>query len=169
MVKNVSDKSLVREITKAIVREHVNQQVFQDEVIQQLVNTLITVVARNLALNNSLEKKVLNGSFGMVHYIQQHIYAPEKLKAEVIAEAFNISINYVSEYFRKQTGESLQQYITRYKIKLVETRLKFSDMRMNEIALELGFTDESHLNRIFKKHHGASPSQFRKAFREMAK
>ena len=168
LLRNVSDKPLVREITEAIVREHVNQQVFQGEVIQQLVNTLITVVARNIALNNPVEKKAVAGSFGIVHYIQQHIYAPEKLKAENIAKEFNISINYLSEYFKKHTGESLQQYITHYKIKLVETRLQYSDMRMSEIAWELGFTDESHLNRIFKKYVGSSPSEFRKASRKTA-
>jgi len=35
-------------------------------------------------------------------------------------------------------------------------------MRMSEIVDELGFTDESHLNRVFKKHRGVSPSAFRK-------
>jgi AraC-like DNA-binding protein len=36
-------------------------------------------------------------------------------------------------------------------------------MRMSEIVDELGFTDESHLNRVFKKYRGLSPSAFRKA------
>jgi AraC-like DNA-binding protein len=35
-------------------------------------------------------------------------------------------------------------------------------MRINEIAYELNYTDESHLNRAFKKHKGVSPSEFRK-------
>ena len=39
----------------------------------------------------------------------------------------------------------------KYKLKLVENRLLHSEMRINEIAAELGFTDESHLNKLFKK------------------
>jgi AraC-like DNA-binding protein len=35
-------------------------------------------------------------------------------------------------------------------------------MRINEIVYELNFTDESHLNRIFKKYRGVSPTEFRK-------
>lgn len=44
----------------------------------------------------------------------------------------------------------------------METRLLYTDMRINEIAEEFGFTDESHLNRIFKKYKAQSPTAFRK-------
>ncbi|RHJ74332.1 AraC family transcriptional regulator, partial [Parabacteroides sp. AM08-6] len=37
-----------------------------------------------------------------------------------------------------------------------------SQMRICEIVEELGFTDESHLNKFFKKYRGCSPSNFRK-------
>jgi AraC-like DNA-binding protein len=48
-------------------------------------------------------------------------------------------------------------------MRLVETRLLHSDMRINEIAYEFNFTDESHLNRLFKKYKGINPTEFRKA------
>mgnify|MGYP002445661599 FL=1 len=47
-------------------------------------------------------------------------------------------------------------------MKLVENRLLHSEMRISEIVVELGFTDESHLNKLFKKYKGCSPSTFRK-------
>ncbi|WP_261387569.1 helix-turn-helix domain-containing protein [Chitinophaga pinensis] len=45
-----------------------------------------------------------------------------------------------------------------------ETRLLHSDMRITEIAHELNFTDESHLNRTFKKIKGMSPSAYRRQY-----
>lgn len=84
------------------------------------------------------------------------------LKAQSIATHFNISLNYISEYFKKHTAENLQQYIINYKLSLIEIRLKHSDMRLNEIAFEFGFIDESHLSKIFKKYKGRSPSEYRK-------
>lgn len=44
-------------------------------------------------------------------------------------------------------------------------KLQHSDMRINEIADALGFTEESHLNKFFRKQKGQSPRQYRKTFK----
>ncbi|MBL0740441.1 AraC family transcriptional regulator [Chryseolinea lacunae] len=165
ILKNKPDKMLVRALVEGLIREQVNQKELHRELVQQLVNTLITIVARNLALMLPEIKPLQTQqrlSQEMVNYVHQHIYLPESLKAEKIADRFNVAPTYISEYFKKLTGQSLQQYIIVYKLKLAEIRLQYSDMRMNEIAAELNFTDESHLNRMFKKHRGKSPSEFRR-------
>ena len=48
-----------------------------------------------------------------------------------------------------------------YKIKIIEMRLLHTDLNISEIVYELGFSDPSHLNRIFKKYKGISPSEFK--------
>ena len=63
----------------------------------------------------------------------------------------------------------MQQYIIRYKLSLIEIRLLHTNMRAGEIAYVLGFTDESHLARLFKKYMGVSPRQFRKLSAAKAK
>jgi AraC-like DNA-binding protein len=44
---------------------------------------------------------------------------------------------------------------------MIEHRLQFSNKRMNEIAGEFGFTDESHFNKFFRKQNGSSPKSYR--------
>jgi AraC-like DNA-binding protein len=164
ILHNPGDKPLVAMLADAMVREYVNQQEFHKEVIQQLVNTLITIVARNIKRISLGHLPVgKSNTDHIIQYIHEHIYQPEQLKAEVIAAHFNIAATYINEYFRKQTGESLQRYIMKYKLRLVETRLRYSNMRIGEIVNEFSFTDESHLNRVFKKHSGLTPSAFRKS------
>jgi AraC-like DNA-binding protein len=157
------DKPLIRAVCEAIVQEYLDNQGRDNELLQQLINTLLTVVSKNITIH--ISRKENSGdpaSLNIIHYIHQNIYNPEKLKAESIASHFNISANYISEYFKKHTDENLQQYIINYKLALVEIRLKHSDMRMNEIASEFGFTDESHLSKTFRKYKKVSPSVFRK-------
>lgn len=167
ILREEGDKPLVRALAEALIRESGGERSFHREVVQQLVNTLITVVARNISLpmRDSLAQGDDRPALGIINYIHQHIYSPELLRASELAANFNISLNYISEFFKKQTGETLQQYITNYKLKLVESRLRYSDLRMGEIVSELGFTDESHLNRTFKKYRGVSPSAYRKQMR----
>ena len=164
ILRNKSDKGLVKPLIEAIIREHINRDLYDAELIRQIVNTLIIIVARNIAkllpdtINTSTETKALD----ILQYIQNYIYESDKIKSEVIAKHFDISESYLGRYFKKHTNETMQQYITNYKLKLIESRLLHSNMRIGEIALELGFSDESHMNKIFKKQHSVSPSEYRK-------
>lgn len=164
ILENISDKPLIRALAEAIIREQSNNTHNRDEVIAQCINTIITIAARNITIDDVANKKsdTLDESLALLNYIHQHIYEPEKLRIEEIARTFNFSANYINEYFKKHIGESLQQYITKYKVKLIKTRLKHSNMRLNEIADEFGFTDLSHMNRTFKKFTNINPTEYRK-------
>jgi AraC family L-rhamnose operon regulatory protein RhaS len=162
IIRNERDKPLIAAIIDGIVAEYEADQNAQNELIGQLINTLITIVARNITIKCDAKTGGDTVALQIINYVHLNIYDAEKLKAENIAEHFNISINYISEYFKKQTGENLQQFIINYKLSLAETRLRHSNMRLNEIAYELGFTDESHLTKTFKKYKGESPALFRK-------
>jgi len=166
ILKNKIDKPLIASLIKSIINEQANQQIYHQKITEQIVNTIITVVARNIALKLPKNIKETTGEMVLeiLHYIQENIFDSKQLKSNKISEQFNISLNYLGKYFKKQTGETLQEYISNYKLRLIEARLLNSDMRINEIADELNFSDESHLNKVFRKHKGMNPSEFRKKF-----
>jgi AraC-like DNA-binding protein len=164
ILKNKTDKPLIASLVESIRNEQVSQQLYCNRIIEQIINTVITIVARNIALKLPKNIKESTGEpvLEMLHYIQENIFEPKKLRTQKLSGHFNISLNYLGRYFKRQTGETLQSYISNYKMRLIETRLLHSDMRISEIAYEFNFTDESHLNRIFRKFKGVNPSEFRK-------
>jgi AraC-like DNA-binding protein len=165
VLKNKPDEPIVKHIAHALIHEIANNDVYSKDAILHFVNALIAVTARNLTKMKSecIQANTDVRIHSIIDYIQTNIYIPDKLRANIIAEKIGLSETYLGSYFKKQSGETLSLFIARYKLRLIEHKLKFSDMRINEIVSEFKFSDESHLNKFFKKHKGISLTTFRKA------
>ncbi|HEY0176683.1 MAG TPA: AraC family transcriptional regulator [Pedobacter sp.] len=164
LLKNETDKTLADNIIESIIREQINRDSCWDKLTLALVNALIVIVARNIEkyLPERYEDNKEEKALDILQYIHNNIYHPHLIKVDNVSREFGISVTYLGRYFKKHTGKTMQDYIAGYKMKLVENRLLHSSMRIAEIVEELGFADESHLNKFFKKQKGINPSEFRK-------
>jgi AraC-like DNA-binding protein len=164
ILKTEADRRSIINLMEMIINEHLNHSLYHQELIAQLVNTVLVIIARNISqifpekINEASEEKAIS----ILNYIQTNIYYPERLRSEQISRHFGIAESYLGSYFKKHANETLQQYILNYKLKLIENRLLHSNMRITEIADEFGFADKSHLNKIFKKYKGLNPTNFKK-------
>lgn len=163
---NDQDKQQILHIADIILDEHHNPRNYSAEIIADAVSMIISIIARNICKLYCEKQVKAEANKGKVNeiltYVRHEVYDPEKMRIEVIAEHFNMSKNYISIFFKKHTGESLQQYILNYRMRLAENRIRLSDFTISEISHQLGFTDESHLIRHFKKRFGTNPGQYRK-------
>ena len=166
LVKEPADCRMISTLISNMVEEYEQKPSYHEENLQHFVTLILNIIARNVSVNmdasveSTASEPLINK---MLLHIRQNINHSEKLRIDYLASQFNLSANYVGEYFRKFTGESLQHYITQYKIRLVQQRLAYSTLTISQIANELGFTDESHLSRQFRKHKGVSPIEYRKS------
>ncbi len=101
------------------------------------------------------------GSHKVVNYIHENIHTRHLLTVQRIAQAFSISPNYFSNWFRREFNISFREYVTRQRNALLEKRIEHSGMTLKAIANEFDFVDESHLIKYFKKNFGVKPSQYR--------
>ena len=165
IIKEPDDKESLKALMNVLIQNHLSQGVYGNELLVSLVKSILILVARNVQMLPPEEKQQHADlkTLSLLQYIQSNICSPDRLRAEVISKEFAISRNYLGSYFKKQVGMNLQQYILNYKLKLIEERLLHSGLRISEIASEFGFSDKSHLNHIFKKYKGVTPSDFRHA------
>jgi AraC family transcriptional regulator len=68
---------------------------------------------------------------------------------------------HVARVFRRQHGCSIGEFVRRARIDAARTELADGNVSIAEIALRLGFADQSHFHRTFKRITGLTPSEFR--------
>lgn len=92
-------------------------------------------------------------------YIQEH-YRKE-ISLDILAHEMNISPNYLSNLFKKETGENLIEHVTRVRVERAAELLKTTDLKIYEIGKRVGYENEHYFSRVFKKVTGVSPNRYR--------
>lgn len=94
-----------------------------------------------------------------IHYIQEHYR--DSITAEELAGIYNCSASYLYRLFKNQIGVGPIEYLIHVRIHKSKQFLLKSEARIQEIANSVGYTDVYYFSRLFKKHTGCSPLQFR--------
>jgi AraC family transcriptional regulator len=79
-----------------------------------------------------------------------------------LAQQTGFSPYHFARLFRQTTGESPHQFVLRLRIERAQQLLEKMDVPLSHIALESGFTDQSHLTQAFKRHLGQTPHAYRR-------
>jgi AraC-like DNA-binding protein len=93
-------------------------------------------------------------------YIAEH--ESDGIPLEEIARALHMSTFYFCKMFRKATGLTFTDYLSRVRVERAKTLLLDPHRRVSEIAYETGFGSLTHFNRVFRKLAGCSPSDYRR-------
>ncbi|MBR1585664.1 MAG: helix-turn-helix domain-containing protein [Clostridia bacterium] len=97
-------------------------------------------------------------------YIYAHLNQP--MYVTDVAAHVNLSSEYFTKLFKKETGQNIKDFITQAKINAARDLLEHSDIPVSLVALEMGYDNFSHFTQIFKKACGLTPSEYRKEWKE---
>jgi len=92
-------------------------------------------------------------------YIRKYYH--QKICIPDIAEALGVSESHLSRIFKKETGESIQEYSMHMRIERAENLLKYSEASLTEISEYLCFSSQSHFGKVFKVYKNMTPKQYR--------
>lgn len=83
------------------------------------------------------------------------------LSLKNIANQLNVNPTYLSSLFRKECDCTLTEYVNRKRIEYAINLLNKTDKPINSIAFECGIQDTNYFIKLFKKHTGLTPTQYR--------
>lgn len=128
------------------------------EEINNWIRNIITWVVSSLqeSKNTKISKVILNAR----NFIKEN-YANDNLSLRQISEYVQLSESYFSTIFTKEIGTSFIDYLTSIRIEKAKELLEYSNLKIYEICEKVGYTNKEHFSRIFKKHVGVSPKDYK--------
>ncbi len=106
------------------------------------------------AVNSELPARTMRRMEELTAYLNEQYM--EKITGKQLEDMLGMNFDYLNRTFRKLTGKTIFQYLGRVRINRAKELLVTTDMKLAEIAMETGFSDEFYLSRQFKKYTGVS-------------
>lgn len=146
-------KLIFEEIARISVSFHPLRELRSHTLLKQL---LITLATRYQFRKDKLIKPVEL----VIDLIRRN---PEKnFKIDELAERLNFSRSSLTKNFKKVTGKSIKNYQLQIKINMAINMMQTDPyIKFRKLSRELGFYDEYHFSKIFKKITGSTPSSYR--------
>lgn len=134
-------------------------QIQKLETFEELSTMMTIVIQKFVAIKNA--KKPVHKTIQFVIDLINEKYATN-LALKSIAEEVFMSPSHLSTLFRQEMGINFLDYLHQYRIEKAKQLLKKTNEKVYAVARQVGYYDEAHFVRFFKKWTGMLPSQYKK-------
>ncbi|HHW66528.1 MAG: hypothetical protein PWP07_321 [Epulopiscium sp.] len=135
-------------------------KIFKASTIKELQALELEIASKYLDL--LIYDAVVTDTFIVNKILQYlHVNIENHVSLEKLAKDLDISMSYASKCFKGKMGMTIMQYSKKIKIERAKSYLLSTNKSILDIALLLGFYDQSHFTRTFKAFTGITPTQYR--------
>jgi len=129
---------------------------FSYNVLHELLLNKVKAFFSDISSNISENKTI----YLIKNYISSH-YSDSNLSVKDISDYAHLSVSYLCTFFKSETGTTLNQYITEYRMDKAKQLLVDPRNKITEISFKVGYNDGNYFGKSFKKIVGLSPSEYR--------
>lgn len=153
-----SQNQISSELAEDLGRSMLEEEATIDTLEQSVVSYGLSCLSHEKAQPSevSTSKKIIS-------YIEEH-YQESDLSVSQIAEILSLNVSYMGSLFKKVNNQSVLQYLTALRMKQAKLLLEQGDLRVFEVAEQVGYTDVFYFSRRFKKSYGCSPKDYAARF-----
>ena len=135
------------------------RSLYQMNNVAQIIQWLLTLRDSLCTILKSRRKTYKEHLISNVQkYINNHI--EERLSLNDVAAVFGLSPNYLSALFKKTCNVGFSEYITQGKVAKAKSMLLEQELKIYEVAEQLGFESAFYFSKVFKKVEGVSPREY---------
>lgn len=134
---------------------------------QRIIHSLDTLRSWSTEMMGKLKKELYTNDEYTNSYIIKQVHElvandmGQDTSVKMIADKVFLHPVYLSKIYKAETGESLSDYMIRKRMERALYLLKNSNMKIYEITSELGYQNPQYFSKMFKKHYGVTPHEYR--------
>lgn len=121
---------------------------------ENILNGIKPVTGKSYGSNNTMEI-ILQAKT----YIEENL--TETVTREDVGKAVHLNTDYLCRIFKKETGQTIADYILKKKIYKAAKLLQSRNITISEAALTVGMSNLSHFSHVFKKYIGCTPKEYK--------
>jgi AraC-like DNA-binding protein len=154
----VRDSSYIHLLLKRIINESTTRPPGFGLIISSLATELLINLFREKNSICDLDK-IPDQIQSLIDYIKlNHM---NNIKLSNLADYVHLQPAYISNLFRKHTGNTITDFIKHYRLLAAKKLLLETERKVEDIAGSVGFYDVHHFSKVFKEEEGLAPSQYR--------
>lgn len=167
-------KGMLLQVVSVIYRTGSDKKLFEEDDVASLFSYVdriksideyyIWINALAEHFRDTAENKDSGGQRHFIRRVEEYIV--ENISNDIslnnVAEAMNISPNYLSRIFREETGESFSGFVQDKKLERAAELLLTTKLSVSEIAKQSGYANEAYFSKLFKSRYSTTPGQYRK-------
>lgn len=160
-------ESDIRVYDRSFDEEKIREDLFRLETLGEMKEFIKKFFIK---INSDVSKKRLSKSQRKVEKIKSIVQNrfTENINVAEIAEEVSLSVPYLCMVFKQETGETINDYITRLRVRKAKELLKNPDIKLCDICNEIGYSDPGYFSKIFRRSTNLSPSEYRRNVTELS-
>lgn len=154
------------EYAKKAMRYGVKHYLLKPVNRSELTIVLAEIKQELFGQNDGKENDIQDEQSKVINKIKNITYdnLGEDLTLEFIGRAINLSPNYVSQLFKKETGENFSDFVAQARINMAKKLLIETQLKVYDVARIVGYQSAKHFMTVFKKYTAQTPTKYRELY-----
>lgn len=159
MLHDVSKRLPVNDVNRMLQKlgRHTSQTLTALELLQGFEHWTKDLAGMCIRLDQHTDRSAVERAKAFIHH-----HVQEAITIEQVAAHVYMNPTYFCAYFKKHTKETVLQYVTKQRLELAKRKLEDTDEKVTLIADSVGYHDHKYFSKLFKKHTGFAPSEYRR-------
>ena len=155
---SIQNENKMKMFSISELHEEILELLFLDDYIQFFYDLLVKALDKQRETVNQLYSNLIGKS---LEYIDRHF--TDNITVNLVGEHIGRTPNYFSHLFKKEKGISFVEYIKKKRMEKAQELLKETDLKIYEVASQVGFKDTVYFSQVYKKYYGIAPSEIRRS------